>query len=127
MDMKYPEEFVKRFWARVRKNKKCWVWTGYRAKTGYGMVQCRGIQQMPMYTHRISWELANGAVRDGLHVLHSCDNPPCVRVSHLFLGTQVDNNDDRQRKGRTASGNRNGARTMPWRNPFIRKYKKKGR
>ena len=39
---------------------------------------------------------------------------------HLFLGTQVDNNEDRDQKGRVASGDRNGARTKPQRNPFVR-------
>ena len=37
-----------------------------------------------------------------LHVLHHCDNPPCVRPSHLFLGTDADNVQDMLAKGREA-------------------------
>lgn len=34
-------------------------------------------------------------------VLHKCDNPPCINIEHLFLGTRTDNNRDRASKGRT--------------------------
>jgi hypothetical protein len=46
-------------------------------------------------------------------VLHRCDNPPCVAIDHLFLGTQVDNRLDCCAKGRQASGDAHGARLHP--------------
>jgi hypothetical protein len=52
--------------------------------------------------HRLAWEYAYGPIPDGLQVLHRCDNPPCINPEHLWLGTNVDNMADRQRKGRTA-------------------------
>ena len=116
-----PRGFATRFWARVRKRKRgCWEWQGYRAPSGYGVLQARKIHDAPLLAHRVAWRLRRGPIPDGAHVLHRCDNPRCVRLSHLFLGTQSDNNADRQSKGRTASGDSNGARTKPGRNPFVR-------
>jgi DNA-binding NarL/FixJ family response regulator len=34
-------------------------------------------------------------------VLHHCDNPSCVRFTHLFLGTPADNSTDMIQKNRT--------------------------
>ena len=50
--------------------------------------------------HRVAWELAYGQVPNGLFVCHRCDNPPCVRPEHLFLGTARDNTQDAIAKGR---------------------------
>jgi len=87
-----------RFWARVKKTSKCWLWTGCIIKDGYG--QCPG-KDFPEYTaHRFSWHLHNGPIPDDLQVLHRCDVANCVRPDHLFLGTQLDNMRDRNEKGR---------------------------
>jgi len=118
--MNFTKEFRKRFWSKVEKGSECWEWRAYKSPAGYGMIQARTIHPVPMLAHRVAWELRNGPIPDGLFVLHRCDNPACVRAAHLFLGTQADNNFDRDRKGRTASGDANGARTKPHRNPFVR-------
>jgi len=118
--MEFPVEFVERFWRKVVKTSKCWEWTGYVTRNGYGLLQARKLSSHPLYAHRVAWMLEHGKIPKGIHVLHQCDNPKCVRVDHLFLGTQRDNNVDRDRKGRTASGDRNGARTQPHLNPFVR-------
>lgn len=55
-----------------------------------------------MSTHRAAWWLAFGPIPHGMFVCHHCDNPPCVNPAHLFLGTNQDNVDDRNRKGRQA-------------------------
>ncbi len=56
----------------------------------------------------MSWILHKGIIPEGLHVLHTCDNRPCCNPSHLFLGTIIDNNADKQKKGRQCRGRNHG-------------------
>ena len=97
-----------RFWEKVNKNSgifgtdglyptECWVWTAYKKNTGYGIIQHKG---KPTRAHRISWILYFGPILDNRCVLHKCDNPSCVRQDHLFLGTQLQNIADRDKKKR---------------------------
>lgn len=95
------------FWAYVEKTTGCWIWTGSRDKMGYGRYRGVKYRLSPCaLAHRISWLIEHGSLDPSLCVLHRCDNPPCVRPDHLFLGTKADNTEDMITKGR---GN-NGAR-----------------
>lgn len=81
----------------------CHVWTAFATDQGYGRFNdsaATGIQ----LAHRWAWHHFVGPIPDGLYVLHACDNPPCCRPMHLFLGTHLDNMADRQRKDRQARG-----------------------
>lgn len=89
-----------RFWEHVYETEGCWMWTGPLSH-GYGWL---GIGTLHKLAHRLSWELHYGPIPEGLGVLHRCDNPPCVRPDHLFLGTFEDNMNDKLAKGRQARG-----------------------
>ena len=64
---------------------------------GYGWLRRNGEE---IRTHRLSYKLNVGPIPQGLHVLHHCDNPPCINPDHLFLGTHADNMKDARNKGR---------------------------
>ena len=75
----------------------CVEWTGHLKRSGYGQVCIEGRHHA---VHRLAWEEANGPIPDGMYVCHTCDNPACYNVDHLFLGTNSDNQRDSASKGR---------------------------
>lgn len=126
-----------RFWSKVDKSGECWIWQGSRTSYGYGELN---IGERNERAHRLAWTIATGeALSDDIAILHTCDNPPCVRNDddgtyevneivlprrgHLFRGTRGVNNADRAAKGRNipneqhARGDRHGSRTKPDRMP----------
>lgn len=54
------------------------------------------------------WQAVHGPIPIGLKVRHDCDNPRCINVDHLQLGTHADNMADRNRKNRQARGEQQG-------------------
>jgi len=73
----------------------CWEWDKATGFYGYGVINWKG---KLIRVHRLSYELANGPIPEGMQVLHGCDNPGCCNPKHLRIGTIQDNmNDVRER------------------------------
>lgn len=97
-------ERAEHFWSKVDKSDSegCWLWTGSRNAKGYGHYCIR--RSRTRYAHRFAYSLTYGPVSSRIMVCHKCDNPPCVRPDHLFLGTNSDNIQDSLKKGRFPVG-----------------------
>lgn len=93
-----------RFWSKVDMTGDCWIWQATGNRLGYGHFWAWGEQRMAPW---VAWFLTHGRAPSkgsGICVLHRCDNPPCVRPDHLFLGDAADNMADKMAKGRHRAG-----------------------
>jgi hypothetical protein len=107
-----------RFWEKVNKRGPvpqhrpelgpCWPWTGCLSPrgNGYGYI---GDGNRSRRASQVSWELHFGPIPEGQQACHHCDNKPCVRPEHLFLGTWRQNMADMRSKERHARGEAMGA------------------
>lgn len=96
-------DVVRRFLKNVElePTRGCWLWKPSKDRNDYGSFQ------MPnkMYrAHRLSYMMFIGPVAEDRLICHECDVPSCVNPSHLFIGTNKTNAEDRERKGRGANG-----------------------
>jgi len=102
------EPLDSRFWRHVdkhgplaishttgRKIGRCWEWTAYLNPQGYGNVgldeKAPSGKPKTSLSHRAAWFLAEGRWPT-YHLEHLCDNPSCVRRSHLEDVPQATNN-----------------------------------
>ena len=90
-------DIITRFMEKVLKTDHCWEWTATKNHDGYGQFK---LDRRMVKAHRASYLIFNSDIPNNLCVLHVCDNPGCVNPGHLTLGTQQDNADDREVKGR---------------------------
>ena len=103
---------AERFRAKVdeRGDDECWLWCGARTKDGYGILSAGRRGDPPLRAHRVAYELHYGPVPEGLHVLHTCDNPPCCNPAHLYAGTNAQNIADKVARGRQSRTALQGSR-----------------
>lgn len=84
---------------------QCWEWQSTRNNSGYGKFWLDGRTDI---AHRVSYRLHKGPIPEGLHVRHTCDNPPCVNPHHLLVGTGKRNARDALERGKYRRGSGNG-------------------
>ena len=75
---------------------ECWPWTGHK-RDDYGRIR---IGEHLYTVTRLVWRMTRGTDPAGQLILHTCDNPECCNPSHLFIGTDADNNQDKEAKNR---------------------------
>lgn len=90
----------------------CWEWKGARVRQGYGRFPVS--KHRELRAHRISYQLFYKEELKATDVVcHKCDNPPCVRLSHLFKSTTKGNLDDAVAKGRLVFSGRSSWERYP--------------
>ena len=87
----------------------CLMWRGSKDRDGYAQVQFLdyrgGVSRLIARHYLKTWDPA-------LNVCHTCDRPPCINHKHLFMGTDLDNHLDKQRKGSRPSQTLQRRRTL---------------
>lgn len=112
----FTEKERGRFFSKIKKGvgrKKCWRWLGASFPSGHGTFRFRGHNEG---AHRVSLCAHGGKITYGKpFAIHSCDNPWCVKPSHLRSGTQLENMRDRdsRNRGKWHSGDNNWTRRHP--------------
>lgn len=102
------ENATDRFWRKVKKTKKCWLWTSATTSNGYGIFYIYPEKYgSPVRAHRYSYEIHFGPIKKGKLICHKCDVRNCVKPDHLYEGTYFDNNRDTVKRGRHKSPYKN--------------------
>lgn len=80
----------------------CHVCTSHRKdRDGYVRIERLGKEWL---THRYIYFVNHGKIPDGKVIMHRCDNPSCVNIDHLQVGSQAENMQDMVKKGRASTG-----------------------
>ncbi len=95
-----PRLLADRFWEKVdvRGPDDCWEWIVSKDSFGYGCLRVDG--KLRCATHVLFYLRHNYWPSKGKTCNHTCDNPGCLNLKHLYLGTQKSNARDREERGR---------------------------
>lgn len=96
-----PAADERRFWTKVdislAESGACWEWSAAYYPDGYGIFSAGGENWR---ANRYAYLVSRGSIPEGKQILHHCDNPRCVRPTHLYAGTHTDNVRDRVERNR---------------------------
>ena len=81
----------------------CWNCTSHSTDTGGYPNIYRNARIM--HLSRFIWIEKNGPIPDGMVIRHKCDNPLCINLEHLEVGTQADNIQDMIKRKRARFSN----------------------
>jgi len=91
----------------------CHICVSHKNKVnGYPMITRDGRSPRTLVSYL--WEQAFGSIPKGKEICHTCDNPACINLQHVWLGTHKENMMDMASKGRwnprsTQIGEKNGS------------------
>ncbi len=113
----------------IKIHNECFIPSNYTlGKKGYISCKRSGFFKLHRYTFYLNndeclspekWILKN----KNKVIMHKCDNPSCINPFHLKIGTQIDNIQDRVKKGRSAYYENNGNVKLTQKDvEFIRHY-----
>lgn len=98
MDM---ENLLKKVVGLPLDERGCKIWDLSCNDTGYPQVRLDGTMKR---VHREVYFMANPYADRKMYVTHDCDNPKCVNIAHLRLGTAKSNRDECVGRGRSRWG-----------------------
>jgi hypothetical protein len=114
----FDDSDAERFWTLVDKSVgqgpkgDCWQWKQACYLAGYGRFSIGPKDNHKnLRAHRVAYLVGYGENPGYQMVLHSCDNPACVRPDHLSLGDAKKNKQDQLERGRVAKGMNAGPAT----------------
>jgi hypothetical protein len=78
-----------RFWNKIELADSCWIWTGAKINTGYGVFRANG---KAVLVHRWLFQRLGNTIPIGCELDHICRTPLCVNPAHLEPVTHRENN-----------------------------------
>jgi hypothetical protein len=83
---------IERILQKVSYDHGCWFYSGYRLRSGYGLIgNVSGAGSPGGLTHRLVYEALVGPIPAGLQLDHLCRNRSCCNPMHLEPVTRLEN------------------------------------